>query len=403
MVLTTIVSVGMVLVFTLVLVSLWKWGNVRCVGTTPVPLFTFMAILFTSGLDVGLIMFPLTEFPLYADTATHPEYAFANPLAIEFGFWGFLVWILYFLTSFYFCVIEPRVGFFEIPVVKAINSVVIVGTSAFTASLFLTFLPEYLPNLIDRDDVLGWRYPIVLLVIIAAAFSATDMRVLRSLSLISVWMFLALILGMSIHADLSPASLGQHLLELGDYFRHLNAFMLPMNDYHEFYLFWWFAWSIMIGQFTARFVGGLRTWQLLLALVTIPSIPIAIWFAVLYHHHVHAIAATGLANLAMVVVGMLFLMNSLDSLIRLYTDNLGLTVDRLGRFRHVAMNVGLLFALALLFQLEWVRIQWFGSVAVGLHLACVAYLLFAHRARVAAITASPEGRVLDFERASRMR
>jgi glycine betaine transporter len=50
-----------------------------------------------------------------------------------------------------------------------------------------------------------------------------------------------------------------------------------------------------------------------------------------------------------------------------------------------------------------VRIQWFGSVAVGLHLACVAYLLLAHRARVAAITASPEGRVLDFERASSMR
>ena len=42
----------------------------------------------SSGLDVGLIMFPLTEFGGYAE---EPAYAFANPLAIEFGFWGFLM------------------------------------------------------------------------------------------------------------------------------------------------------------------------------------------------------------------------------------------------------------------------------------------------------------------------
>ncbi|MFM7119074.1 MAG: BCCT family transporter, partial [Gammaproteobacteria bacterium] len=197
------------------------------------------------------------------------------------------------------------------------------------------------------------------------------------------------------------AALGQHLLTLGSYFRHLDKFVLPMNDYHEFYLFWWFAWSIMIGQFTARFIGGLRTWQLLLALLTIPSIPIAIWFAVLYHYHVNAIAAVGWVNLAMVLVGMLFVINSLDSLIRLYSDNLGLTVARLGRARHIAMNVALLFALAVLFQTQWLRIQWVGSVVVGLYLVCVAYLLSAHRARVAAIRTSPGGRTLDFERAAK--
>ena len=66
-----------------------KWRNVRCVGKTPMSLLAFSAILFTSGLDVGLIMFPLVEFPIYA---TEEAYSFTNPLAIEFGFWGFLVW-----------------------------------------------------------------------------------------------------------------------------------------------------------------------------------------------------------------------------------------------------------------------------------------------------------------------
>ena len=41
---------------------------------------------------------------------------------------------------------------------------------------------------------------------------------------------------------------------------------------------------------------------------------------------------------AMVVVGMVFVVNSLDSLIRLYSDNLGMTARRLGTARYVAAH-----------------------------------------------------------------
>ena len=58
-----------------------RWGKLSCVGPIPVSFFTFIAILFTSGLDVGLIMFPLVDFEVYA---TEPDYAFANPLAMDF-------------------------------------------------------------------------------------------------------------------------------------------------------------------------------------------------------------------------------------------------------------------------------------------------------------------------------
>jgi len=89
-----------------------RYRKLRISGATPIPLVTFMAILFTSGLDVGLIMFPMVDFEMFA---TEPDYAFANPLAIEFGFWGFLVWGFYFLTTFYFCVVEPKLQLFELP------------------------------------------------------------------------------------------------------------------------------------------------------------------------------------------------------------------------------------------------------------------------------------------------
>ena len=131
--LTTIISFGVILALGLTIFCTIKWWNLPLTGVTPVPLFTFIAILFTSGLDVGLIMFPLAfDFPLYADTATEPAYGFTNPLALEFGFWGFLIWTFYFLTTFYFCAIEPRVKFFEIPAIKLLNNIVIITTCAFT-------------------------------------------------------------------------------------------------------------------------------------------------------------------------------------------------------------------------------------------------------------------------------
>jgi len=58
---------------------------------------------------------------------------------------------------------------------------------------------------------------------------------------------------------------GNSAANIGGYFTNLHKFISPLTDYHAFYLFWWFAWSIMIGQFVARFVGGLKTWQLFLA------------------------------------------------------------------------------------------------------------------------------------------
>jgi len=390
-----ILSFGVLLALGLVAFFVVKWWDLRCVGVTPVHLFTFIAILFTSGLDVGLIMFPLTEFGGYAED---PAYAFANPLAIEFGFWGFLIWAFYFLTAFYFCVIEPRVKFFEIPVVKLINNVVIIGTCAFTASLFLIYLPGYLPEVGDGESVVTTFYVIVFVVILAAAYSSTDLKYVRILSVGSTILFLTLILGMWVAAGMGMTGFVETGSNIGAYFTNLHKFVLPLTDYHAFYLFWWFAWSIMIGQFTSRFVGGLKTWQLLAALLIFPSIPLGIWFTVLYYYHLNGISTAGITNIAMVIVGVTFVINSLDSLIRLYTDNLNMTVERFGKAAYVAGNVALLFVLTLLFQSQWLQIQWIGAVVVGLYLACVVFILITKRKEVLSIDSMPEGRDLDFHK-----
>ena len=167
---TLIISFGVLLAFALVIFCTVKWWSLPNIGVTPVPLFTFIAILFTSGLDVGLIMFPLFDWdPANVDTGGYlsSPYNFTNPFAVEFGFWGFLIWAFYFLTAFYFCVIEPRVKFFEIGIVKFINNLVIITTCAFTGALFLIYLPFYATFLGDGESIIAEFYVIVFLVILA--------------------------------------------------------------------------------------------------------------------------------------------------------------------------------------------------------------------------------------------
>ena len=339
----------------------------------PLSLLGFMALLFTSGLDVGLIMLPLTEFPLYA---REPVYAFANPLAIAFGFWGFLVWGFYFLTTFYFLAIEPHVRLFEIPSVKLVNNLVIIGTCAFTAHLLWRNLPFYVPSIGDAS-----RYAVVALTVLMSALTSTHIRYVRVLSVWSMWLFGTLVAVMWLASGMGVGGFAHSAASLGSYFANLPRFVVPMSDYHAFYLFWWFSWSIMIGQFVSRFVGGLRTWQLAVALLVIPSIPLGAWFSVLYFYFrqdtpVHPLLAT-----AMVVVGIVFVINSLDSLIRLYSDNLGFTARRLGTRRYVAAHWLLIYSLVLAFQFTPLRIEWIGLVVIGLYAAVYLLLLRWWRAR----------------------
>ena len=355
-----ILSSAVILLLMVSLLLVLRWCNAILYGEMPTRFFAFFAILFTSGLDVGLIIFPLGEFPVYA---TEAVYGFTNPLAIEFGFWGFFIWLFYFVTTFYFCLVEPRLKLFEIPWIKWINNAIVITTCAFTGYLFLTYLSDYLPGVTPLQ-----QYLIIGLVLMAAVLSSTDIRCVKLLSLSSTWLFFALILLVWQYSGLGFRGLADNLSQLSQYFGKVHQFVLPFSEYHAFYLFWWFAWSIMIGQFVARFVGGLRTWQLVLALLCIPSIPIALWFSVLYGVYEQGIEITGLLNGFMLLVGVVFVVNSLDSLTRLYSGNLSWTVDKLGFRKYVTFHWLLLYTLILLYRFTPLQIEWIGLVVIGLYL-----------------------------------
>ena len=141
----------------------------------------------------------------------------------------------------------------------------------------------------------------------------------------------------------------------------------------------------MIGQFVSRFVGGLKTWQLLGALLILPSITIAFWFAVLYGYYDNGIEVSPMLKLAMVSVGVLFVLNSLDSLTRLYTENFNISVSHLGFPKYVILNWGVLFGLVLLYQFTELNVEWVGLVVIGIYLIIMALLWRSRKAVKAAL------------------
>jgi hypothetical protein len=96
---------------------------------------------------------------------------------------------------------------------------------------------------------------------------------------------------------------------------------------------------------------------------------------VLYVFHLKGLQTTGFINLAMVFVGIVFVINSLDSLIRLYSDNLNLTVARFGRYKYIGLHAFLMMLLTVLFSLQFIKIQWVGALVIGISLCCFVYIL----------------------------
>jgi choline-glycine betaine transporter len=393
---------GLVTSYICIAYVLIKWGNIRCIGETPMRTPVFMAILFTSGWEVGVIMLPMIDFLRYEDLINYPEYGFTNPLAMEFASMGFAIWSGYFITCFYFCVIEPKVGFFKIPLVNFINTIVIVVTCSFTIYLFLSNLPIYLPELGDGKNLNAIFYLIVFLVISISVYSSSSIRYVKILSMTSTILFFLLILAMWV-ASFTVEQTGfteifNSINLMSNYFVNLNNFLIPINLYHEFYLFWWYSWYIMIGQFLARFVSGIKTYQLFLMIMIIPSIPLALWFSVIFIYYQNGINTVGIYNYSMVFVGTLFVINSLDSLIRLYTDNLNFTPKRLGKSKYIILNILSLSGLTLMYNYDFLEIEWIGAIVIGLVVSCLIYIFATKRNIVSNIKSSPAENNLDFDK-----
>ena len=99
----------------------------------------------------------------------------------------------------------------------------------------------------------------------------------------------------------------------------------------------------------------------------------------LYYYFVNGLTVTPFYNAAMVLVGVIFVVNSLDSLMRLYSDNLNVTVARYGRRNYILANWAVMYGLILLYQFTPLKIEWIGLVVIFIYLLVYLLLLRAYR------------------------
>ena len=330
-------------------------------GEQPASTFTMIAILFTSGLDGGFILLPMTEFPNYSKDIA---FSFTTPLAIELGLWGLTVWLLFYVSTLYFLTLEPKLKLFERKEVKILNSLVVLTTCAFTLSLLLNLLPNY----IYHDNILSFlplvSFLLVVCIIIFALTMSTKVSFMTKLSKFSVYLFILLTFYLLTSFNFNDKSMEASLLHLNQYLFNAHQFILPFNEYHEFYLAWWLTWTIMLGQFVAKFVKHLKPIKLLLAMSVIPMIPTFVWFSVLYHIHVTEQTITITTALIMIFLAILFVVNSLDFMIANYANTLKLGRAQLSNIGFILTNTVVLVCLTYLFKESLLFIEWTAFIVV---------------------------------------
>lgn len=356
-----ILSLGIVFTFVLGTYLTWRYKKQPLSGEQPASTFTMIAILFTSGLDGGFILLPMTEFPSYSKDIA---FSFTSPLSIELGLWGLTAWLLFYVSTLYFLTLEPKLKLFERKEVQILNSLVVLTTCAFTLSLFLNLLPDYIHNDNHLSYLPGVSFLLVLCIIIFALTMSTKVSFMTKLSKFSVYLFVVLTIYLIISFNFDNKSMEASLIQLNHYLSNAHRFILPLNEYHEFYLAWWLTWTIMLGQFVAKFVKHLKPIKLLLAMSVIPMIPTFIWFSVLYHIHLTEQTITMTTALFMIFLAILFVVNSLDFMIANYANTLKLGRVQLSNTGFILANTVLLMCLTYLFKESFLFIEWTAFLVV---------------------------------------
>lgn len=364
---STIIGIGVIGILILGVVLMFVYRKNVLTGSEPSSITALIAILFTSGLDGGFILLPLIEFNQYA---TDEVYQFTNPLAIEMGFWGISAWAMYFVSTLYFLTLEPKLKLFEILWVKRLSACVVIATCAFTLSLFLDLMPRYLPQQLSQSTWL--LSALTTIIIVASLVISINTQLMTFVSKVSVIAFVLLCGYLAWIIQFNFTDISQSIAFGADYFSHAHRFILPFSDYHEFYLAWWMTWSIMLGQFVAKFVRNLKPLTLFFVMTILPLLPSFIWFSVLFHLFEGGYVFSSGSQLVMLVLGCAFVINSIDFMVANYSQTFNLTLSKLGTVKFVVFNTSILAILTYLFQSQWVFVQTAASLVV-----LIVFLLFA--------------------------
>lgn len=281
-------------------------------------LFSWLAMLFTAGIGVGLVFFGVAEPLIHYQVAPYGinnggeviQAARMGMLQSMFH-WGFSAWSVYALSGLvvaYFCFRhkgrflpgEPiRMGFknkkWAKPVAFATDSLApIVATLTMSGSIGMgIFQMVHGYEVITGKTFSGFLVPMIMLIIIFVTYAVPACTPLKKgmkwLGDINV--VIALLLFLFIFS-VGPTKffMENFITTLGEMLRHLVTMNFDVylyqdtarewfNEWPLTYWAWWISWTPFMGVFIARISRGRTIRQYTLAAILIPTAFMLLWFS----------------------------------------------------------------------------------------------------------------------------
>ncbi|MGM0873433.1 MAG: glycine betaine uptake BCCT transporter [Bacillota bacterium] len=294
-----------------------KYGKIKLGADDDKPEFkrsTWFAMLFSAGMGIGLLFFgvsePVSHFasPPIGDGGTGE----AAKVALRYTYlhWGFHAWAIYAVIALVLAynkfrkkqpglmsvTLTPLIGKLSTGVIGTIIDVVAVFATIFgvAASLGLGAAQinsglSYITAIPNNFTVQFIIIAIVTVLFILSAGTGIQKGIKflsnANLVLAVILLFLILFLGPTRFVlDLFTTTLGSYVQNLPS----MGLRLAPFNEedaswiqgWTIFYWAWWIAWAPFVGTFIARVSKGRTVREFMIAVLIIPTLVCAFWFAV---------------------------------------------------------------------------------------------------------------------------
>lgn len=297
-----------------------KYGSVKLGKEDDVPefsTFSWIAMLFTAGIGVGLVNFgvaePLIHYLLspagLAGGASEIDAA-KNAMAITMYDWGLPAWSIYTLAGLVIGYFTYKKGAKFLPStpiehgfedkswakpVGAMANVIAAGASALTMAASIGLGVAQVSNGVNAVTglaVTGLTASIIILCVITLSYTLPailpvkkgmkilgDVNVIIAIALL-VFVFIfgptrffmenILLTFKETFTGIIPASFDTHIYQSKGY----------INDWQLTTMIWWVSWTPFMGIFVARISKGRTIKEIVLASISVPTLFLIAWFAV---------------------------------------------------------------------------------------------------------------------------
>ena len=288
--------------------------------------FSWLAMLFSAGLGIGILFFSIYEPLFYFDTTAaegypnnpHADFAgaaaaderrAAHAMRVTYFHWGFHAWAVYVVVGLclaYFCFrkqlpLTMRSALYPIigeriygPVGHAVDLLAVFGAVfGIATSLGLGAMQMATGlNVLFGIDADTWTQVLVILVISLIATLSAVSGVGRGIRIISEWNIYVSIVLLALFLFLGPFEwlMGFFATTLGEYLWNL----VPMGfwtagapgnaewqgSWTVFYWSWWIAWAPFVGMFIARISRGRTIREFAIGAMFVPTAMAMVWICI---------------------------------------------------------------------------------------------------------------------------